>query len=150
MIRVIKRQPRVIFTGSWGEPSFVDFPDLYLCQAASGKVKEIPLELLKQPSLKNENGTASVIEVQQLASLTVDDSSIAPDGYSLSGLSFAKTYRILDIVMPSPFSPFQHGQQLKQDSYKTCLRQGAGGQFGLTVHFIGWVVPKPTMEHTHQ
>ena len=146
VVRVKNHRPEVIFTGSWGQPSSTDIPSLYLCQASSGNLEEIALQLANKPSPE----TNSVIDVPGLAYLTVDDSSVAPDGYSLSGLRFDKAYGILDIVMPSPFSPFPSGKQLKEDFYKTCLRQVAGHQFGLTVHFIGWVIPELSAPDAHQ
>ena len=134
VIRVTHHQPKVIFTGSWREPSFIDIPSLYLCEAASGDLKEIRLQLARQPL--PENGTNSVIDVRQLSSLTVDDSSIAPDSYSLSGVDFNKPYPVLGLVMGFPM-PIP---VLKPDTYEKCLKRVAGHQVGLTVHFIGWMI----------
>lgn len=131
VIRVKNQRAKVIFRG-WG--GMVDIPNLYVCEADTGRLREIPIAWRPTPP------AGFAITVPELEARTIDTSSIARNGYRLSEIDFAKTYGILDVVMADRFSPFPPHKVLREDNYKACLQHVAGNQVGLTVHFIGWIL----------
>jgi hypothetical protein len=150
VIRVRHCKADVIITGKTQQYLEDDKPDVYVCEVASGKLRKIriPIQVPGYALLPGDveywkywGRPAVPIYVPGLESVTIDNSNTAPNGYTLSGLTFDKTYQVLDVVLPFPYISFPFGKALKEDVYKKCLEQVASHQSGLTVHFIGWVIP---------
>jgi hypothetical protein len=148
IIRVKNRRASAIFSGNWQQGMSPYLPALYICEAAKGDIREIPIPFAPpltggHPIPKNRHPVSISINVPELQSLTIDSSHTAPNGYTLSEINFNKTYNYSTLVDAFPY-PF--GAVLKNDAYKRCLLQIGNRSVGLTVHFIGWLTPAPTSE----
>ena len=120
-------------------------PRIWRYSPKTGGVREIaymlPPDLLppgKAPAMPGEAGKVTPIDVPDLSGLTVDASSVAPDGYEFSagqngysgdvftGLFYAARYRN-DVVLT------KKGRSIR-------LPNAGNVYYGNTTHFIGWVV----------
>ena len=151
VIRVENQKAKAIFMGKWQAGSGPDKPHLYICEVAMGTVREIPVSFelplnAWRPRTVNRHPVKTLINVPELDSLTIDDSSTAPNSYvlrgwhgnSLTGLKFDEAYAYINLVNEWPIP---NAVQLKEDIYEMCLKQVGNDSVGLTVHFIGWVIP---------
>lgn len=139
VIRIRDHKARVIFAGQWSGFLGPDIPQIYVCEAASGRLREIhiPIHLPWQP---RREGFPEPINVPDLDSLAINESNVAPDGYSLSGVAdFNIAYDIVSLV----HEPTWRDGTQSDNIYKQCLEK-VQGHGGLTAHFIGWLIPSLT------
>jgi len=124
VIRIRDHKARVIFAGQWSGFLGPDIPQIYVCEAASGRLREIHIP----------------IHLPYLDSLAINESNVAPDGYSLSGVAdFNIAYDIVSLV----HEPTWRDGTQSDNIYKQCLEK-VQGHGGLTAHFIGWLIPSLT------
>ena len=144
-ISVVNQKVQVVYQGSW---QGYQQARLWRYNSKTGAVREIsfllPSGLAPPPTtgVISPEAAAKItpIEVPDLASLVVDSSSIAPDGYEFrtgdngnpgdifTGLFWASRYRNQAVLAKS-------GRSVR-------LPNPAGGDYySLAVRFIGWVVP---------
>ena len=151
VIHVNGGKPSATFAGRWQPGSGSDVPSVYICEAATGNARELPIAfdgpLSKGLSLSTNRMVQTAINVPELDLLRIDNSSSAPNGYALHGLNgyafshleFDNAYMYINLV---DSWPIPHLTQLGNDTYKICLQQVGNNSIGLTVHFIGWVIPQ--------
>jgi hypothetical protein len=147
VIRGMNHKARVIFTGKWQAFVGATKPEVYICKAATGTLRgiHIAIRIHNFPNLPDDVdfdnsmlGHPVFIRALELERLTIDDSSTAPNGYSLSDVDFTKAYPVLDLVEEG--TPPFFKSRLKNDAYKKCLKQVATSIDGVTVHLIGWII----------
>ena len=141
-ISVVDQKVQVYYQGS---VTSYQKPRIWRYSPRTGGVREIsyllPPDLLppgKTPATPEEAGRVTPIDVPDFAGLTVDSSSVAPDGYEFStgmdgysgdvftGLFYAARYRN-DAVLT------KKGRSIR-------LPNTGNVYYGNTLHFIGWVV----------
>jgi len=120
-------------------------PRLWRFTPKSGAVKEIALFL--PPGLAVNTGrpaetpnvpTVTPIEVPDLASLKVDSSSLAPDGYRFSAGADGYSEHVFTGLFLS--SRYRYQAELIKNGRSIRLPNTDGAYYGNTVRFIGWVV----------
>jgi hypothetical protein len=142
-ISVVDRKVQVIYqSGSRG----YQVPHLWRYSPKNGGVREIGLIL--PPGLEAEgNRTMSpeeaakvtTIEVPELAGLTVDASTIAPDGYEFTSGST----RYADDIFTGLFysSRYRNEAVLTKNGRSIRLPNADNRYYSFSTHFIGWVMP---------
>lgn len=145
-ISVVNGKVRVVFNGVW---QGYQEPRIWRYNAKTGAVKEITFTLppglvpLRAPSKINPEEAAKItpIDVPALATLTVDASSIAPDGYAFeqsgdryanhffTGLFYASRYRGTAVLT-------KNGRSIRLPKAES------RNYSGRTTRFIGWVIPQ--------
>jgi len=141
-ISVINQRAQVVYQGNTqGTPR----PRIWRYNPNSGAVKEIAYMLppgLVPPAagapIPETVSTSTPIQVPDLEGLTIDSSSIAPDGYEFrsgqngysgdvfSGMFYSSGYRN-EVVLT------KQGRSIR-------LPNANGDYYGYNTHFIGWVV----------
>ena len=141
-ISVVNNKVQVVYQGaSQGHQK----PRLWRYSPATGAVREIAIMLppdLTPPGQRNptpeEAAKITLIEVPDVAGLTVDSSSIAPDGYEFStggngyggdvftGLFYASRYRSEAVLT-------KKGRSIR-------LPREGDRYYGYNTRFVGWVV----------
>jgi hypothetical protein len=146
IVRVMNHKANVMFTGHPRDIA-TDTPNLFVCKAETGELHEIKI-VLPHDIAKHAGLAPVAITTPELESLMIEDSTVAPDGYSISGVTFNKAYAVTsELVNPFPrFGAFDFAgvfplNGLRNDTYKACLKQVAGSS-DPDVHFIGWVIPQ--------
>lgn len=120
-------------------------PRLWRFSPKTGAVKEIAL--LLPPGLAPNTGrpadapkepTVTPINVPDLATLKVDSSSLAPDGYQFTSGGDGYSGRPFTGLFYS--SRYGHQAELVKSGRSIRLPNTDGAYYGNTVRFIGWVV----------
>ena len=119
-------------------------PRIWRYNAKTGAVKEIAIILPaglplagRTPPTKEELTQSTVINVPDLEGLTVDSSSISPDGYKFStGGRYSRN------VFGGLFYPSSYRNEavLTKDGRSIRLLNVNGTYYGTNTRFIGWVV----------
>ena len=119
-------------------------PRIWRYNAKTGAVKEIAIILPaglplagRTPPTKEELTQSTVINVPDLEGLTVDSSSISPDGYKFStGGRYSRN------VFGGLFYPssYRYEAVLTKDGRSIRLPNVNGTYYGTNTRFIGWVV----------
>ena len=142
-ISVIDRKVKVIYQGSY---QGAQRPRIWRFNPDTGAVKEIAFVLppgLAPPPPGGATPEAlsqiTPIEVPDLEGLTIDSSSIAPDGYAFNtgqnnysgdvftGLFYSARYRNETVIT-------KKGRSIRLPNFD-------GNYYGYNTHFIGWVIP---------
>jgi len=143
-ISVVDRKVQVIYQG--GAQNY-QRPRLWRYDAKSGAVREIafllPTDLVAPPQVPTAAEAASrvvPIDVPDLAGLTVDPSSIAPDGYAFSS---GETGYSRDIFTGLFGSRYRNEAVLQKNGRSIRLPNAEGmNYYGNYARFIGWVVSR--------
>ncbi|BBB26553.1 hypothetical protein [Amphritea japonica] len=140
-ISVINKQVQIT---NLGQPQNNQNPRIWRYTATTGAVKEIAFILPPDPTLSihkpNTADTLSpntLIEVPDLKGLTVDSSSIAPDGYEFS-IGNRSSRNIFGGLFYS--SRYRHDAILTKNGRSIHLPDATGRYYRGNTHFIGWVV----------
>lgn len=142
-ITVVDRKVRVVYQG--GSPGYQN-PRLWRYFAKTGALQEIAIPLPPglvplAPGAVTPELAARItpIDVPDVANLTVDSASIAPDGYQFSA---GTTDYGRDILTGLFFySRYRDEAILRKDGRSIRLpRAGDGFYYGASARFIGWVV----------
>ncbi len=128
-----------------GENGYYNMPRLYVFTPATGRLREIHITLppelaAARPCCNNtgkDTGKITPIRVPELEALTLDNSSVAPDGYEFSGYEGYSRG-----IMSGLFfgGSYHNDAVLKKGHYKMHLPQTEGQYYGAPPYFIGWVV----------
>jgi hypothetical protein len=120
-------------------------PRLWRYSPKTGAVKEIPILLppglapANQASANTGKPTAvTPIDVPDLAGVSVDSSSLAPDGYQFSTDTDAYSGRVFTGLFYS--SRYRNQAELVKDGRSIRLPNTDGMYYGNSTRFIGWVV----------
>jgi hypothetical protein len=140
-ISVVDRKVNVVHQGAIAG---YQNPRLWRYNARTGGVQEIAINLppgLAPPSPATlPEATAKVIpiDVPELANLTVDSSSIAPDGYRFSAGDTGYSRDILTGLFS--FSRYRDEPVLTKDGRSVRLPTVGGPYYGSGARLIGWIV----------
>lgn len=120
-------------------------PRLWRYNPKTGAVKEIAIILppglpqAKKTSESPEEGLqTTVISVPDLEGLTVDSSSISPDGYEFRTGSTRYSGNVFGDLFYS--SRYRHEAVLTKKGRNIRLPNAVGQYYSSSTHFIGWVV----------
>jgi len=147
-ISVINRSVQVIDQGNMPNNQK---PRIWRYNAQTGAVQEIAFILPPRPVVSGQNRTnenqpaatderpeASIINLPDLDGVTVDSSSIAPDGYEFS-IGNGTSRNVFGGLFYS--SRYRNAAVLSKNGRTIRLPDMAGRYYRGNTHFIGWVIP---------
>ena len=141
-VSIVDRKIQVVYQGS---SAGYQKPRLWRYSPKTGAVKEIAIMLppgLAPPGQKTptpeEAAKITPIEVPDLAGLTIDSSSIAPDGYEFSAGPNGYSGDVFTGLFYS--SRYRNEAVLTKKGRSIRLPYAANMYYGNNTHFIGWVV----------
>lgn len=141
-ISVVNRKVQVIYRGS---TLGYQIPHLWRYSPENGAVQEIglilPPDLMpagKGPATPEAAAKITTIEVPDLAGLTVDASSIAPDGYEFSTGSSRYAGDVFTGLFYS--SRYRNEAVLTKNGRSIRLPNAGNRYYSQSTHFIGWIV----------
>ena len=141
-IAVIDKKVQVIYQGN---VSSSQKPHIWRFNPKTGAVKEIAYllppgltSLGKKSTTPEDEAKVTIMEVPDLEGLTIDSSSIAPDGYefSLGGDRYSRN--VFDGLFYS--SRYSNEGVLTKSGRSIQLPHAVGQYYRGNTHFIGWVV----------
>ena len=140
-ISVINKKVQVVYQGNVHNNQK---PRIWRYNPQTGAVREISFLLppgLSRRGAKNtdpdQKSKITVIDVVDLKDLTIDSSSIAPDGYEFSvGNHYSRN--VFGGLFHS--SSYRHDAVLTKDGRSIRLPKSVGRYYSRNTHFIGWVV----------
>ena len=143
-ISVVNQKIQVIYQGS---SQSYQKPRLWRYSPKNGAVKEIAIMLPpglappgQGPATLEAAAIITPIEVPDLAELTVDSSSVAPDGYEFSAGANGYSGDIFTGLFYS--SRYRNEAVLTKKGRSIRLPNASGMYYGNNAHFIGWVVSR--------
>jgi len=143
-ISVVNQKIQVIYQGS---SQGYQKPRLWRYSPKNGAVKEIAIMLPpglappgQGPATLEAAAIITPIEVPDLAELTVDSSSVAPDGYEFSAGANGYSGDIFTGLFYS--SRYRNEAVLTKKGRSIRLPNASGMYYGNNAHFIGWVVSR--------
>jgi len=143
-ISVVNQQVQVVYQGS---SVGYQKPRLWRYNPKTGGVKEIaymlPPDLLprgQNPATPEEAGKITQIDVPDLAEVTIDSSSVAPDGYEFSTGSNGYPGDVFTGLFYS--SRYRNDAVLTKKGRSIRLPNAGNTYYGNNTRFIGWVVPQ--------
>lgn len=143
-ISVVNQKIQVIYQGS---SQGYQKPRLWRYSPKNGAVKEIAIMLPpglappgQGPATLEAAAKITPIEVPDLAELTVDSSSVAPDGYEFSAGANGYSGDIFTGLFYS--SRYRNEAVLTKKGRSIRLPNASGMYYGNNAHFIGWVVSR--------
>jgi len=120
-------------------------PRLWRYIAETGAVKEIPIlrppgsaPVANRPYVPTKDSEATVIDVPDLDGLTVDSSSIAPDGYEFSGAYNRHSRNVFGGLFYS--SRYNNQAVLTKNGRRIRLPNAVDHYYSRNTQFVGWVV----------
>ena len=141
-ISVVDRKVQVVYQGS---QQGYQRPRLWRYSPQTGAVREIAIMLPpglappgQSPVTPEAAAQITPIEMPDLAGLTVDASSIAPDGYEFSAGPTGYSGDVFTGLFYS--SRYRYQAELVKSGRSIRLPNTDGAYYGNTVRFIGWVV----------
>ena len=141
-IAVINNQVQVNYLGS---SQAYQYPRLWRYSPKTGAVKEIAILLppgLEPANQSSENTakplTVTPIKVPDLEAVTVDSSSLAPDGYQFNTGVDGYSDRLFTGLFYS--SRYREQAELIKDGRSIRLPNTDGTYYGNAARFIGWVL----------
>lgn len=143
-IAVIDQKVQVIYQGgSYGN----ERPRLWRYNPRSGGVQEIAIVLPPSPVQSGNTTPAgtpppknTVIEVPDLAGLTVDSSSVAPDGYEFRGASNRNSRNVFGGLFYS--RRYNQEAVLVKNGRSIRLPNSTDQYYRRNTQFVGWVLPQ--------
>ena len=120
-------------------------PRVWRYNPKTGAVKEIAFVLPpgltppgKRPATPEDVSKTTLIDVPDLEGLTIDSSSIAPDGYEFSVGADRYSRNVFGGLFYS--SRYRHEAVLTKSGRSVRLSNAVGQYYRGNTHFIGWVV----------
>ena len=146
-ISVVEQKVQVIYQGDLKGGRQ---PRIWRYNPKTGAVKEIAFILPAAPTpaekksntvldSSGETSKTTLIDVPDLEELTVDSSSIAPDGYEFSVASDRYSNNVFGGLFYS--SRYRHEAVLTKNGRSIRLPNSAGRHYNHNTRFIGWVMP---------
>lgn len=141
-ITVVNQKAQVIYQGS---SAGYQRPRLWRYSPKTGAVKEIAIMLPpglappgQSPATPEAAAKITPIEVPDLAALTIDSSSVAPDGYEFSAGQHGYSGDVFTGLFYS--SRYRNDAVLTKKGRSIRLPYAANMYYGNNTRFIGWVV----------
>jgi hypothetical protein len=141
-ISVVDRKVQVVYQGN---ASGYQKPRVWRYSPVTGAVKEIPVMLPpglappgQKPATPAEATIITPIDVPDLAALTVDSSSIAPDGYEFRAGANGYSGDVFTGLFYS--SRYRNEAVLTKQGRSFRLPNAGNVYYSNNTHFIGWVV----------
>ena len=141
-ISVVSQKVQVVYQGN---TQGYQKPRLWRYSPKTGAVKEIAIMLPpgllppgQKPPTSEEAAKITPIEVPDLAGLTVDSSSIAPDGYEFSAGPNGYSGDVFTGLFYS--SRYRNEAVLTKKGRSVRLPNAGNTYYGNYTHFVGWVV----------
>jgi hypothetical protein len=141
-VSVVDRKVQVVYQGN--APGYQK-PRVWRYSPVTGAVKEIPVMLPpglappgQRPATPAEAAVITPIDVPDLAGLTVDSSSIAPDGYEFSAGRNGYSRDVFTGLFYS--SRYRNEAVLTKQGRSFRLPNAGNAYYSNNTHFIGWVV----------
>ncbi len=141
-ITVVNQKAQVIYQGS---SAGYQRPRLWRYNPKTGAVKEIAIMLPpglappgQSPVTPEAAAKITPIEVPDLAALTIDSSSVAPDGYEFSAGQNVYSGDVFTGLFYS--SRYRNDAVLTKKGRSIRLPNASNMYYGNNTHFIGWVV----------
>lgn len=139
-ISVVNQKVQVIYQGSVRNNQK---PRIWRYHPETGAVREIsfilPPGLIlpgKRPTIPADVSKTTLIDVPDLEGLTIDSSSIAPDGYEFSVGSGRYSRNLFGLFYSSRY---RHNAVLTKSGRSIRLPNAVGQYYRGNTHFIGWV-----------
>ena len=140
-IAVVNGQVQVTYRGASRDRG-MQLPRLWRYYAATGAVQEIaitlPATLPAAPKGPDATLVTVPIRVAELEGLTVDSTSIAPDGYEFSSGHGRYSGNVFDGLFYS--SRYRHQAVLSKDGRSIRLPNAVDSYYREQTRFVGWVV----------
>lgn len=141
-ISVVEQKVQVLHQGSLqGNRK----PHIWRYNPHTGAVKEIGFVLPPEPATAERPSTTAgedsktmLINIPDLDGLTVDSSSIAPDGYEFRLSTNRYSRNVFGNLFYSP--RYRHQAVLSKNGRSIRLPNSGGRYYSYNTHFIGWVV----------
>ncbi|MDD5299645.1 MAG: hypothetical protein PHD65_04030 [Gallionella sp.] len=141
-ISVVNRKVQVIYQGS---SAGYQKPRLWRYSPKTGAVREIAIMLPpglappgQGPVTPEAAAKITPIDVPDLAALTIDSSSVAPDGYEFNAGQHGYSGDVFTGLFYS--SRYRNEAVLTKKGRSIHLPNAANMYYGNNTHFIGWVV----------
>lgn len=141
-ISVSNRKIQVVYQGS---SQGYQRPRLWRYSPKTGAVKEIAIMLPpglappgQRPAMPEEAAKITPIDVPDLAALTIDSSSVAPDGYEFSTGTNGYSGDVFTGLFYS--SRYRNEAVLTKKGRSIRLPNAGNMYYNNNTHFIGWVV----------
>lgn len=141
-ITIVNQKAQVIYQGS---SAGYQRPRLWRYSPKTGAVKEIAIMLPpglappgQSPVTPEAAAKITPIEVPDLAGLTIDSSSVAPDGYEFSAGPNGYSGDVFTGLFYS--SRYRNEAVLTKKGRSIRLPNASNMYYGNNTHFIGWVV----------
>ncbi|HSM98118.1 MAG TPA: hypothetical protein VLS47_03795 [Gallionella sp.] len=141
-ITVVNQKAQVIYQGS---SAGYQRPRVWRYSPKTGAVKEIAIMLPpglappgQSPVTPEAAAKITPIEVPDLAALTIDSSSVAPDGYEFSAGQNGYSGDVFTGLFYS--SRYRNDAVLTKKGRSIRLPNASNMYYGNNTHFIGWVV----------
>ncbi len=141
-VSVVDRKVQVVYQGT---EQASQKPRLWRYNPKTGAVQEIAIivpsgltQAGQTPQAPGEGLKTTILSVPDLAGLTVDSSSIAPDGYEFRLGSNRYSGNIFGELFYS--SRYRHEAVLTKNGRSVRLPEVADRYYSGNTHFIGWVV----------
>lgn len=118
------------------EATYFNLTHLYLFEAATGNIHEIPINL--PPSNINSDRELPIPETENF---TIETNTIAPDGYEYRAPSYESGGLMGELIVGGRHS---RTPSIAKGSYTIKIPptgQGSYYSYGYDLHFIGWVIP---------
>ncbi|WP_455376594.1 hypothetical protein [Kaarinaea lacus] len=142
-ISVVNKKVQVVYQGTVMNSQK---PRIWRYNPQTGAVREIGFMLPpgltppgKKPATPEDVSKTTLIDVPDLEGLTIDSSSIAPDGYEFSVGNDLYARDVFGGLFYS--SRYRHEAVLTKKGRSIRLPNAVGQYYRGNTHFIGWVVP---------
>lgn len=145
-IAVVEQKVQVIYRGL--QPAtHSQKPRMWRYSPATSAVKEIaiilppePRAVVNQPGAPAPEPVVTELDIPELAELTIDSSSIAPDGYEFRSRSDRYSRNVFRGVFYS--TSYHNEAVLIKNGRRIRLPNTQGHYYGGDALFLGWVVPQ--------
>lgn len=141
-VSVVERKVQVVYQGN--SPGYQK-PRVWRYSPKDGGVREVPILLPagiappgQRPLTPTEGAIITPINVPDFAALTVDSSSVAPDGYEFSTGANGYSGAVFSGLFYS--SRYRNEAVLTKNGRSVRLPNAGNQYYGNNTHFIGWVV----------
>jgi hypothetical protein len=141
-ISVVDGKVRIVYQGN---SQVYQKPRVWRYSPKDGGVREVPVLLPaglappgQRPATPAEAAVTTPIEVPDLAGLTVDSSSVAPDGYEFSAGAHGYSGDVFTGLFYS--SRYRNEVVLTKQGRSFRLPNAGNVYYANNTHFIGWVV----------
>lgn len=142
-IQVMNKKAQATYTS---EGYYVQLPHIWYYSPKTGAVREIavnlPANLAPPPS--NYTGArphqSGTVGIPDLSSLTLDASSISPDGYMFRSSGYGSSPELFTGLFFS--SRYRNDAVLVKQGRHIRLPDNDSSYSGYAPHFIGWVIPR--------